>query len=215
MHSHSQILPLNVTGAYMLRIGPPANFFHLAANARSGRIPGFVFKRGSVNLLQLCIVHISAEGLFHGCEIGFVAVRRDLYATLNSIGSVLHEIHCPIRSASADEIRDHQPSICIDSDPRPNVTPADFLFLNANVFSLCADICPNLVTLKPTHSDVAYMLIVIRHASPTEIDQEFRDRVPGYTSHSRSGTDAIPFDKSRYDSNSVSICQRVHNEHYA
>src|ERR1019366_3476700 len=110
-----------------------------------------------------------------------MAVCGYLCTANDSTGTVLHEVHSPIRAASADQIRNHELGVSVDSHPRPNVTPADFLLRGANVFGLCADVCPYFIALETAHADIANMLIMELHAGRSKVDQEFGDRIAGNT----------------------------------
>src|ERR1700688_1386747 len=105
-----------------------------------------------------------------------MSVCRDLSSPLNPAGGVLHEIHRPIGSAPTNEIRDHQFGISINSDPCPNIAPADFLFLGCYILGFCTDICPYFVTLESAYRHIAHVLIVEGHACLAEINQKFCNR---------------------------------------
>ena len=177
----------------MLWVRPSAYLFHLATDTHCRRVARFVFERSTVNLLQLGIVHIHAKGFFYCRQVCFVSVCRNLHSPLNPASSILHKIHRPICAASTHKVRNDQFCVGVNSHPHPNVTPADFLFLGANIFCLRADICPYLIALQTAHADVADVLVVKLHARRSEIDQEFGNRIASDTRHPRSGTDAVPF----------------------
>ena len=50
-HPHRKVLPLNMTGADMLRIGTAAHDSHIATDATGRRIARLVIHRSAVNLL--------------------------------------------------------------------------------------------------------------------------------------------------------------------
>ena len=215
MHPHCEVLTFHEGRAHMLRVRVPADCLHVAADADGGRIAGFVFERGTINLMQLGVVNIHPERAFDCLKIGLVPVSGDLYPALDPARAVLHEVHCPVRTAPAHKVANDELSLRVDSDPRPNIAPPDFLFLFTDVLGLRPDVRPNFVTLKTADRYIADMLVVIAHAGLAEIDEQLGDCVPCRTSHARSGADAVPFDEGRYDSDSRRSCHGIHNEHYA
>src|SRR5258706_9971990 len=112
-----------------------------------------------------------------------MTVCGHLYTSNDSAGTVLHEVHGPIRPASTNEIRNDQLGIRVDPNPRPPVAPADFFLFGTNVFSFCADVRPYLIALQTAHTDVANMRVVELHAGRSEIDQEFGYRIAGDACH--------------------------------
>src|SRR5258708_4003761 len=215
VHPHREVLALDVVGTYVLRIGILAHRLHLTANADRRGVSRLVFKGSAVNLLQLSIVNIRPECTLNRFQICLVGVYGDLYSILDSTGAILHEVFGPVCSASTDEVTNDQLRIRVDSDPRPNIAPANFFFRGTDVPSLCSDVCPYLVTLKTMNRQLTNVVVVIYHARLTEIDQKFSHGVPRNPCDPRSGTDAVSFDQLRYNPDTFLICQPIHNEHYA
>ena len=110
---------------------------------------------------------------------------------------------------------DYELGIGINSDPSPNVAPSDFLLFRANVFRLCANICPYFVTLKPSHPHITHVLIMEFRTRLAKINKQFGNGVSGNPRHPRRGPNAVSFDQGRYNPNALVIVQRVHNEHNA
>src|ERR1017187_8204984 len=119
--------------------------------------------------MQLGIVNIHAERLFDSLQVCSVAVSGDLHAPHDAASAVVHEIHCPICAASANEERDDQLSISVKTDPRPNVAPSDLFFGGADVLRLGPDILPDFVALQTAHTNVAHVLVMIFHAGRAKI----------------------------------------------
>jgi hypothetical protein len=101
-HSHPrrQVLAFDIRRADVLRVRITADGFHFASDANSGRIARFVFKRRTINFMQLCVVNVRPKRAFNRFQIRFVTVCRDLYTVLDAIGTILHEVFRPIRAAS-------------------------------------------------------------------------------------------------------------------
>ncbi len=215
VHPHRKILAFNERSAYMLRVGVPTDDFHIATDANCRRVPRLSLAGRAVNLLELGIVAIHTERTFHGFEVGFVAVGRDLDSALDAAGAILHKVHGPIRPASADEITDDQFGLRVNSDPSPNIAPSDFFLLDANVFGFCADVCPYLVTLKASDCKVSDTLVVVFHARLAQVNEELGDSVSRHTSHPRCCPNAVAFDQSTNYPDSFVSAKRVHIEHYA
>src|SRR5947209_1935222 len=65
-HSHGQVLPLYERRAHMLRVGIPAHYFYVTANAGCRRVAPVVVNRSAVNFLQLRVINIRPERSFYG-----------------------------------------------------------------------------------------------------------------------------------------------------
>lgn len=215
IHSHREVLPLDIAGAYMFWVGVSTHGLHVASDADRRRIASFVLKGSPINLVQLCIVNIHTEGILHRFQVRFVPVSSDLDTPMDATGGVFHKVHCPIGTPTADEITNDKLCVGVNSDPCPNVTPSDFLFRGADILGFCADICPYFVTLETTNADLANMLVVVLHAGLAEIDEQSGNSISSNSRHSRCRVDAIAFDQSRDDPNPLLFAQRVHIEHYA
>jgi hypothetical protein len=50
-----------------------------------------------------------------------VTIRRDLYAPLNTTSAIFHEIHRPICTPTADQIRNYQFGVSVNSDLYPSL----------------------------------------------------------------------------------------------
>ena len=67
-HTDREVLPLNVTGADMLRIGRSNERVLFARHANGWTVPLFAFWVGAVNLYDLSVVNFLAEGLYNRSE---------------------------------------------------------------------------------------------------------------------------------------------------
>jgi len=215
VHPHRKILAFNEGSAYMLGVWVSTDDFHIAADADCRRISRLRFSGGTKNLLQLCIIAVHSECAFHGFEASLVTVCCDQDAAANATGAILHEIHSPIRTTSADKVADYEFRVGINADPSPNVTPSNFLLFRANVSCLRADICQYLVTLQTAHPEIADVLIVIIHTRLAEIDEQFGNSVPSDSRHSRRGADTVSLNQGPYYPDAFLGSERVHIEHYA
>jgi len=55
-----------------------------------------------INLLQLSVINIGTEGIFHRIEINPVPISSDLHSVCNPTGAIVHEVFRPSAVASAD-----------------------------------------------------------------------------------------------------------------
>ena len=67
----------------MFLVGLAGDNFRFAAEALRWAVPLFRVRIFSVNLGQRGVVDVRAEGILDGCEVGLVAVCRELYAISN------------------------------------------------------------------------------------------------------------------------------------
>src|ERR1035438_1462242 len=151
VHSHGQVLPFNVVGADVCWIGIAAHLFHLATDANRWRVSSFVFEGSTVNFVKLGVIHIRSKSIFNRFQICFVAIRRDLHAILDSTGTILHEVFCPIPSTPANAEADNQLRLDVDSNPSPHIAPTNFLVCSAHVLGLSPHVSPNPVTLQTAY----------------------------------------------------------------
>src|SRR3989442_2080255 len=146
-HTHGKVLPLNKTGAHMLGVWISAYNFHVTADAFRRGIARLVLVYHSVNLLQLCVINISAEGVLYRFEVRFVAVCRDLNAVANTLRAIFHELFCPSQITPADQIAHAKFRVGVQPSPRPNVPPPDCFLVWLCIPGLGSHELPNLIAL--------------------------------------------------------------------
>src|SRR5437660_6734573 len=160
-HPHRKILSFNVASADVRRIRVSTDDFHISADAARWRIAPHLFIRWcSVNLLQLRVVHIHSERALDSLKVSLVTVCRYLHATLDAASAILHELFCPSRIPSANEVRDAEFRIGVYCRPRPSITPSFGFLFGTNVLCLCTNKTPHLVTLNASDADFSDVSIV-------------------------------------------------------
>lgn len=215
VHPHGEVLALYIAGADMFGIGIPADSFHVAADADCGRVSRFILYGSTINLVQLGIIAVHSECPFDGLKVCLVSIGCDLNAAFDSAGAILHKILRPVCTASADEVAHDELGLCINSDPSPNISPANLFFRSTNVFGLCSDICPYFIALQSADRQVSDVLVVVVHTFLTEIDEQLGDGIPSNAGHPRRGADTVSLHQSRHNPDSLVDVQRIHIEHYA
>jgi len=69
VHSHGQVLPLDIAGRNVIAVRVAANDLSFDADALGRGIPRFVFQgRLAINLNQHCVIHIRAKCILNACE---------------------------------------------------------------------------------------------------------------------------------------------------
>lgn len=94
-HSHAKVLALYIAGTYVLRIRISAYDFHVAADAPSGGVARFVFRRSAINVLRLCVINIRSERVLNRFQVGSVAVCSDLNSVADTACAIFHKLLRP------------------------------------------------------------------------------------------------------------------------
>lgn len=215
-HSQGQVLPFDVTGADVIRVGIPKDRLHLAADALAWRIaPLFFAGRYAVNLLELRIVHFYPESALNSFEVRLVRVRGHLNPASDAAGAIFHELHGPTRIPATDKVGNDQLGIGVNSDPRPDISPSVILLLRRGIFLFAANKRPNFIALQPFHAKIADMEIMERGASRSHVRQQLHNRILSRSRHPACCSNGAAFDKAPDDLRSGLGVQAVHIDYYA
>src|SRR6266852_9266388 len=75
---------------------------------------------------------------------------------------------------------------CSNCRPRPDISPTLLFLRDADVLSLRADECLNLIALQAQNSKVTHMMLVVRGSRTAEITEQIQNGVLCNSGHSTS-----------------------------
>ena len=215
VHSHGEILSLDVARAHILMLGIADNRLHLSTDAASGTVmPRFFFGRSAIEFMEGCIIHIHPEGAFYGLQVWFVRISRQLNTTSDASRNVLHKLASPRRIAFSDKIGNYQFGLGIDCNPRPNISKSEAALFRWHVLRLGITEAPNLIAFNATSAHVAHVIIVVALARRSEVAQQFLDRHSGNARNASRCPKAIAFDQCRDNPRPFFCSESIHTSHY-
>jgi len=103
-----------------------------------------------------------------------MAVPRNLHATCNAVGAILHKIYSPSCITTADEVRDAKLRISVDCCPRPYISSPIYFLCARYILLFGSGKCPYLIALETADTNLADMLIVEIHGGCSDIDEQRR-----------------------------------------
>jgi len=93
----------DIATAHLLRIGIAAHYFHVAADAATGRVAvPLLVRRSTLDFLEHRVIAVHSERALDCLEVSAVTVGRDLHAALDPARAIFHELFGPTRVTSAD-----------------------------------------------------------------------------------------------------------------
>jgi hypothetical protein len=85
--------------------------------------------------------------------------------------------------------------ICVQSDPRPSITPSFFLFVRPGVLRFRSDERPNFVALQSANTEIFHAVVMKLLTGRANLDNQFGNGVQRDIGHSSAGAKAIAFDQ--------------------
>jgi len=200
-HSHVEVLPFDVRGRNVLRIGVACDGLRDCADTSRGAVSGIRFKITPVNLHQHGVVDASAERILNGGQVHLVAVSGQLNAVRQSRLNVLKEYRCKPRVSLPYQPADNQLRLSFNRGEGPNVA-ADTVSLNfllSYVFLFTANERPNLINLHALGLNVTNRGIMELRAGRADALKQAEHSTLRYASHTDSGAHRAPLDQRRDD----------------
>ena len=216
MHSHREVLALNVAGRNMALVGVAGNHRALCADESRWAVATRHALRGrrlAVALFEHSVIRIGAEDFFNRFGVVGPAVRSDLRSTDNASREVVQKLNRRGRGAWANHVGHHQAAVGIDGGPRPHIAPfVEFLFWH--VLLLRADKRPDFINLQPRRLDVPDVRIVIGRARGAKVAQQLFHSHAGDAGDARRAAQRIALNQRRNHANAIRRAQSVHTRQY-
>ena len=199
IHSHVQILPLNVACAYVLRIGVANNGLLLATDASSRAVSPLTFRVVSVDFNQLGVINAIAERICDSGQVHLVPVSGQLDAISKPGLHVLQERRSGSRIAVSGQPADDKLTLRFNRREGPNVASITAILkhLRLDVLLLGIAKAPNLIDLNALARQVAKNAILILGARRANLGEKTKDRPFRYARHAGRGANGATFDQSR------------------
>ena len=197
LHSHGQVLSLNVRGTNFAYIGIPEHWDLLASDTLSGRVPRFGFGSRSILFDQLRELNaLRSQAQHNGILVRCEAVRGHLKTSLCCRSQLFRESYCIPLGSSSQVPSEYQLTAPLDSDKRIGIADRGFVFpfFGFGLF-LHSDVSPKLITLHVFDSQVVDALIHQSLAFLASETQEIENRSRMYASDARSGANRATFDQ--------------------
>lgn len=198
LHSHGEVLALNVARRDMSPVGIARNRRRDGSNANRGAVARFFLSRLiSVQLDQHRVVNLIAESQINRVEISLVTVSSELNAIRETSGEIVHEVLSVPCGPSPDAPARNKFGICANRRPRPHIAIAEFSAQVAgNILFFRIAERPNLVALDSLAWQVAKRLVLIFGAHLADSSEKFCNGVFRYACHPYGSPNRITLNKS-------------------
>ena len=156
IHSHVEVLSLNVAGRNVRLIGRPHDLNAFGSLTLRRAVALCPFGIVTINLHKLRIVDLATEGIGDRRQVHFVAVRSQLNAIRQALLNVLKELSRTPRVPNANHPTDNELGLSLNRGERPNVSAyALFQLLDRDLLLLATHEDPNLIDLYALRGNVA------------------------------------------------------------
>ena len=199
-HTHREVLPLDVTGGDVLRVGIAGLGFFLAAGADCRTVSLLFTGIGTVDLYQHRVVDIATEAVRNRRQVEFQSVCGELNAVFETAREILNKRRRTARVTLSDQPGANELGVGINRNPGPGATDTELILaFVGDVLILSAYETPDFVTLHSTARQIHQRLVEVFRAGRAKFNQQFRNRVLGCARHANGGTDRAAFNQCRYD----------------
>ncbi|SRR5258708_6900980 len=201
VHSHVEILSLDVAGRNVLLIGLADHFDSLGAKTLRRAIPLLSLDRiVAIDLDQLRVINGGPKSIRDSRQIHLVAVRGQLDSVLEPASNVLKELGSTPGVPPSNEPTQHQLGIGVNRGERPDITGDSFLG-NLRRYVLLFGVAerPDFVDLNPLGGNVADNIALVLRTGRTHANQQAKDSALRYAGHADGRTNRASFDQRRND----------------
>jgi hypothetical protein len=203
VHSHIQVLPLNVGCGNQINIRVPEFRLLLNPGANVRRVARFrACRRAFAVLLDEhgIINSIRAKRFTNGGKIDRVSIGGELNAIGETACNVAHENVSGLPVPASNMPRNDKLRIGIEGGPCPNRTGFEFGFLfHRSIRVFLANVAPNFIALNALRLHIHYALIMVAFTRFAELQNDFRDRIAGRSGNTRRGANAVPLNEAAND----------------
>lgn len=149
LHSHGQVLALDMRSANLAHIGIPEDGNLFATGAFGRRVAGFALGTGGIELHQLREVNaLNTQAQDNSILIGLKSIGRNLEITLSGRCDLLRESYRVPLGTTAKVPSEDQFTVALNSNERPGIAKGDFIFALCSLrLFLHADVSPKLIAL--------------------------------------------------------------------
>ena len=199
----------------MSRIGLP-HHARLAGSGALGRtIAAFRLRAVTIELDQLGIVYIAAEGIFYGVQIGAQIIRGELHPVCQPIRYVLHEGIGGRRIVAGHQVAHDQLCVRVQRGPGPDIASAFRCGLGGlHIAFLGVAEGPDFIALDALGPHVANVFIMADHAGFAGVHQKLRNSDLARPRQPCHGADTVTFTEKVKNIGSFGRRELVHGEEY-
>jgi len=212
MHSQGKVLPFDIAGADVLRIGHPLDGFLFDAEALRRTVALLAFGVVAVDFDEHRIIDVLTERGLHGCEVSLQAIAGKLHAIGETARKVFHEGSRRVRVALANHERWNQLRVRVNGDPSPNIARVlairEMFRLDVLLFGVHET--PDFIDLKTLAGQVHQRLFHVVRAGRSEFYQQFRNCVLGNSGHAYRRTNRTALNQTINNLSLLSGMQPVH-----
>lgn len=146
-------------------------------------------------MVRFGLIFQSAERIFHGVEIGAVAVRGQLDPVRQPVLEIVNEPLSRASVARAYEPTRDQLYVGVESNPRPSVAPSFSLLFVGRVPFLGTDERPDFVALDTLARQVDQRLALVLRARIAKVHQQLEDRGSVDAGHADGCPEKVALDR--------------------
>lgn len=211
-HPHAEILPLDIAGVDVFRVGVAGNCVALTSQAHSGAVPFLRAFSYAVDLNQHRVVNIAAERLINRLDVQLQAIAGKLDAIRQTARQVFDEIAGGLRIALADQPARYQLGICVNRGPEPCIARAGVVRGNLwrHVLLLGVAKRPALINLHPFALKVLKHAVLVFGAERADFIDQPHDGLFRHAGYTDGGADAVAFDQATDDLGALFGSEPVH-----
>lgn len=194
IHSHVQVLPLDVAGRDVLRFRSTSHGLAKSAKTLRRAVAFLPFRIVAVDLVKLRIINSGSKSVIHGSQIHLVSVRGQLNPVRQAPGNVLKELRCVPGVPPSNKPAKYQLCFGVNRRERPNIT-RDLAFRNrrCQILLFAVAEAPNLIDLDALGWNVADNPILVLRAGRSDAFQQAEYSALGYAGHTNGGPHGAAF----------------------
>src|ERR1035437_3279310 len=211
-HAHGQVVPFDIAGVDVLRVGVTRNGVTLATKTNRGTVTLLSAFCDAVDLDQLGVVDISTEGSINGLDVQLQSIASELDAIRQSAGQILDKVPSGNRVALANQPAGDQLGIGIDCGPEPCIACAGVLgcdvFGDGLLFAVAKG--PALINLHSFALEVLENSVLVLGAERANLKDQPHHGSFRHAGYAHGGTDGIAFNQATDDLGALFRSEAVH-----
>ena len=211
-HPHAKVVPLDVAGVDVLRVGLADDCMTLAPDTDRWAIPLLRFFWKAVNLHELGIVDIARERLVYCLDVDFQSITCKLDAIRETARKVFDEVTGAFRIALANQPARYQLGIGVNRGPQPRIACAWILrrdvFRNGLLFAVAKG--PAFINLHAFALEVLEDSILAVGTERANLEDQAHDGFFGRAGYANGRTDGVSFDQATDDLGALFGSEPVH-----
>ena len=211
-HPHAKVVPFDIAGVDVLRVGVAGNRVALATKANSGAIALLRAFGYAVYLNQHRVVHIATERLINRLDVHLESIAGKLDAIRQTACKVFDEIAGGLRIAFADQPARHQLGVRINRGPEPRIASAGVVGCNLwrHVLLFGVAEAPAFIDLHPFAFEVLKHPVLVFGTESANLEDQPHDGLFRHAGYADGGADGIAFDQATDDLGALFGSEPVH-----